>query len=101
MELQVLDNEDDARFEIRAGGKVVGFLQYRLGDKEISFLHAETDDDFRGKGIGARLVQASLDAVRDRGLAVLPYCPFVRGWLAEHPDYVDLVPVDRRPDFGL
>ncbi len=39
--------------------------------------------------------------MRDRGLAVLPDCPFVRGWIAKHPDYADLVPADRRADYDL
>jgi hypothetical protein len=32
---------------------------------------------------------------------VLPYCPFVRGYIERHPDYLDLVPADRRSGFGL
>jgi predicted GNAT family acetyltransferase len=32
---------------------------------------------------------------------VLPYCPFAREWIERHPGYIDLVPEDRRPDFGL
>jgi hypothetical protein len=32
---------------------------------------------------------------------VLPYCPFIRGWIARHPDYVDLVPAKRRAAFQL
>ncbi|MFF7633211.1 DUF1275 family protein [Kitasatospora sp. NPDC008050] len=43
----------------------------------------------------------ALDSARERGLAVLPYCPFIRGWLGKHPDYVDLVPQDQLNRFGL
>jgi hypothetical protein len=32
---------------------------------------------------------------------VLPYCPYVTSWIRKHPEYVDLVPGDRRGDFGL
>jgi hypothetical protein len=43
-----------------------------------------------------------LDTVRERGQAVLPFCPFVRGYIAKHTEqYLDLVPVDLRPDFEL
>ena len=44
-----------------------------------------------GQGLGGVLVRAALDRARERGLAVLPQCPFVRGWIAKHPDYADLV----------
>jgi predicted GNAT family acetyltransferase len=32
---------------------------------------------------------------------VVPYCPFVRSWITEHSEYADLVPADRREQFGL
>lgn len=101
MELEVSDHPENARFEVRADGEVVGFVEYRLRDGEIALLHAETDRRFRHRGIAGRLVQASLDAARDRHLVVLPYCGFTRRWIADHPEYADLVPEDRRQEFGL
>jgi len=101
MELQVADNPDQAQYEIRADGEVAGFLQYHLRDGAIAFVHTEIDPRFRGHGVAGRLIRSSLDAARERHLAVLPYCPFVRGWIAEHPEYTDLVPDDKRAAFGL
>ena len=101
MELHVADNPDKARYEILADGEIAGFIDYRLTQNDLAFLHAETDHRLRSRGIGGSLVQASLDSARERGLAVLPYCPFVRYWISEHPAYADLVPGDKRPEFGL
>jgi uncharacterized protein len=101
MELHVVDNPDQARFEIRADGEVAGFVVYQLRESEIALLHAETVDRFRGHGVAGRLVQSSLDSARERHLAVLPYCPFVRNWIAGHPAYADLVPEGKRQRFGL
>ena len=101
MDVEVADNPDKARFEIVADGELAGFVQYHLRDGVIAFLHTETDPRFRGHGLAGRLVQASLDSARERHLAVLPYCPFVRSWITEHPAYADLVPDDERPGFGL
>jgi predicted GNAT family acetyltransferase/MFS-type transporter involved in bile tolerance (Atg22 family) len=91
VELQVTDNPDKARFEIVADGELAGFTQYYLRDGQIVFTHTETDDRFRGHGLGGHLVQAALDAARERHLAVLPYCPFVKSWIASHPEYADLI----------
>jgi uncharacterized protein len=101
MELQVADNPGQEKYEIRADGELAGFVQYHLKDGVISFLHTETDRRFRGMGIAAHLIQSSLDSARERHLAVLPYCPYVRGWIAEHPQYVDLIPPDKRSHFGF
>jgi predicted GNAT family acetyltransferase len=65
------------------------------------FVHTEIDDAFEGRGLGSILVRAALDAARSRGLAVRPDCPFVRGYIARHPEYLDLVPADLRPRVGL
>jgi predicted GNAT family acetyltransferase len=101
MDLEVTDNPDKARFEIIVDGELAGFVLYHLRGSEIAFTHTETDDRFRGHGLGGHLVQASLDSARERHLAVLPYCPFVNSWIAAHPEYADLVPVGRREQFGL
>ena len=101
MDLEVADNPDKDRFEILADGELAGFVQYHLRDDEIAFTHTETDDRFRGHGLASHLVRAALDTARARHLAVLPYCPFVRSWIAGHQEYADLVPADRRPRFSL
>jgi uncharacterized protein len=101
MELRVADNPDNARYEIHADGELAGFINYKLDQKDLAFMHTEIKDRFRGKGIAGRLIQASLDSIRERGLSVLPYCPFVQRWIEEHPDYVALVPAQRRAEFGL
>ncbi len=101
MDVEVTDNPDKARFEIVADGELAGFAQYHLRDGVIAFTHTQTDDRFRGHGLAGRLVQASLDESRARHLVVLPYCPFVRSWIAEHREYADLIPDGRREQFDL
>jgi predicted GNAT family acetyltransferase len=101
MDLQVTDNQARSRFEIRADGELAGFAEYHMSGDEIAFTHTKTEDRFRGHGLAGTLVQSALEAVRDRDLEVLPYCPFVRSWIAGHREYADLVPADRRAQFDL
>jgi len=101
MGLQVADNPDQERFEIRADGELAGFVQYQLRDGVIAFTHTQTDRQLRGQGIAGHLIESSLDSARERHLAVLPYCPFVRSWIAEHPAYADLIPPDKRARFDI
>ena len=35
------------------------------------------------------------------GLDVLPYCPFVRSYIFDHPEYRDLVPTSAWDSFDL
>jgi uncharacterized protein len=99
--VQVADHPERSRFEIRADGEILGCAQYRLEDGAIAFLHTKTLRPFRGQGVAGQLIQSSLDSARERHLDVLPYCSFVREWIADHPDYADLVPAGQRRRFGM
>ena len=90
------DNPAASRFEIRADGELAGFALYHLRGSQITFTHTETDDRFRGHGLAGQLVRSALDTARERHLTVLPYCPFVKSWIASHPDYQDLVSPEHR-----
>jgi predicted GNAT family acetyltransferase len=99
----VLEVPERSRFEIHVDGHVAGFAQYRMKSADLIVLtHTEIDDAYEGRGLGSTLVRAALDAARRRGLAVRPDCPFVRAYVARHPDdYLDLVPEELRSRLGL
>jgi predicted GNAT family acetyltransferase len=71
-------------------GVVAGFTEYQDRDGVRVFTHTEVDDAYEGQGVGSTLVGAALDDVRARGLALRATCPFVSGYLDEHPEYADL-----------
>jgi uncharacterized protein len=101
MEPRVVDDPERSRFEIFLDERLAGFAEYRRAEGEIAFTHTEIDPAFEGHGLGGKLARAALDAARGEKLAVLPYCPFINGWIEKHPDYLDLVPEDKRAQFKL
>ena len=100
-EHSVVDTPEASRFEIRVDGALAGFADYRQEGAALAFTHTLVEDEYEGQGVGSALAREALDAVRARGRQVLPYCPFIRGWIAKHPEYVDLVPSDQRGRFEL
>ena len=90
MDLQIVDAPERQRFEAVRGGAVLGFAAYQKTDELIVFTHTEVDPSLEGQGVGGSLVRGALDQARSLGLRVLPICPFVHGWMARHPEYVDL-----------
>jgi predicted GNAT family acetyltransferase len=99
--ITVADNADAARYEIRVDDEQAGVLQYRLRPGLIELVHTEIDEEFEGRGLGSRLISFALDDARERGLAVLPFCPFVNDYMRRHRKYVELVPEGQRQDFEL
>jgi predicted GNAT family acetyltransferase len=87
---RVIQNESAQRFEIEnAGG--VAMLTYHLGNHHITLVHTEVAPELEGKGYAGMLVRAALEFARARTLRVIPLCPFVRAYIARHPEYADLV----------
>jgi predicted GNAT family acetyltransferase len=100
-EVRVVDVPDRSRFEVRVGEELAGWAEYRRRPGLIAFVHTLIDPRFEGRGLASRLVRTALTEARSDGLAVLPFCPFVRGYIADHGDYLDLVPEDMRATFQL
>ena len=99
---RVLDVPEHSRFEIRVGGELAGFSEYRRRPPLIAFTHTLIDPRFEGHGLAGRLVETALSEARSAELSVLPFCPFVRSFIARHSDqYLDLVPADLRAAFDL
>lgn len=99
--VEVVDDRGRSRFEIRVGGNLAGFSEYRRNQRELSIVHTEVDPHYGGRGFGGRLVTYALDLARGEGLAVLPFCPFARDFISDNREYLDLVPADQRDRFGL
>jgi uncharacterized protein len=101
METSVVDVPDRGRFEVLLDGRVVGLASYHVENGSMTLPHTEVDPSVGGRGIGKVLVAGVLAAARERGLYVLPYCSFVRHYIQQHPEELDLVADDERPHFGL
>jgi predicted GNAT family acetyltransferase len=101
-DVAVRDHEAAHRFEVWVGDDLAGFLKYRALDGTLhAFDHTEVEPRYEGRGLAGRLVTEALDATRKRGWTLLPYCPYVREFLGKHREYADLVPGDRKAEFGL
>ncbi len=100
-DVRVVDAPDRSRFEIRVDGDVAGFTEYRRRPQLIAFVHTLIDPRFEGQGRASQLVRTALTEARSDGLSVLPFCPFVRAYIAGHSEYLELVPEDMRASFDL
>ena len=90
-DLQVVENRERRRFEIRQGRKVLGWSSYDTTAEVVIFTHTEVSPRWEGHGLGSLLVRTTLDAIRADGMKVVPQCSLVRDWIVRHPEYADLV----------
>lgn len=100
-EVVVTDQPSSDRYVIDVDGTRAGLLTYELELEQISLMHAEIDPTMEGRGFGSKLIAFALEDARERGLAVLPFCPFVRSYIKRHAEYLELVPEASRGRLGL
>jgi predicted GNAT family acetyltransferase len=101
VETLIQKNPEQSRYELIADDTVAGVVEYREKDDFIELTHTEVDPSHEGEGLGSQLARAVLDSLRNDDRSVIPSCPFIRSYLQRHSEYADLVPADRRADFGL
>jgi predicted GNAT family acetyltransferase len=87
----VRDNPDRHQFEIELGDGEFAYAKYNLLPGAIRFYHTVVPESHGGQGLGTMLIRAGLAAARERGLKVIPICPFFRAYLKKHPDEQDIV----------
>src|SRR5687768_11569325 len=90
-DLEVADNPERRRYEVRLDGHVVGFSAYIPVADRLIFTHTEVDPELEGQGIGSQLAREALDDVRARGLHVTARCPFIAAYIRRHDGYADLL----------
>lgn len=90
--MQVHNNPDKSRYELLLDdGDVAGIADYSIDGDRIVMPHTEIEHRYRGRGLGAVLVRAALEDVRESGRSVVPLCWFVAEFIDQHPEFRDLV----------
>ena len=90
-DVEVRDNPERHRFELLVDGAIGGLATYRMRADVVVVNHSEVDPTLRGRGMGGELARRTLDQLRERGVKVVPACPFFADYIARHPEYDDLV----------
>lgn len=91
MDMSVQDDTERHRFEIEVDSELGGFAAYQVRDGHVVLTHTQVDPRHRGRGVGQELARRTLDLLRERGARVVPSCPFFAKYIAEHPEYEDLL----------
>jgi predicted GNAT family acetyltransferase len=83
--IEVDDVPAESRFVVRGSGGAAELVYHRNG-KRLVLVHTEVPDTWEGRGVGGQLVRAAIRRARTEGSTLVPWCPFARRWLEEHPD---------------
>lgn len=84
MDPRVVDNPERQRYELYVGDDLAGQIAYAPRNGAVTLIHTEIEPAFKGQGLGNAIVAAALEDLQERGLRMIPVCPFVRSYLERH-----------------
>lgn len=88
--IEVNENEDKRRFEAEVGEHTAMMYRY-YSDDSLVITHTRVPDELAGQGLAGHMTRTVLDGARERGLSVVPICPYVAAYIERHPEYQDLL----------
>jgi predicted GNAT family acetyltransferase len=97
----IRDNVEKQRIEADLGDGSVAIADYALHPGKIIFTHTFVPLEHEGQGVGSALIRFALHSARERGLKVVPVCPFFAAYIKRHPEEQDLLDPSSREKLGL
>ena len=90
MSYKLIDNPDAKRYEFEMEGKRP-IIEYIKAKNKIYLTHTEVPESMAGKGVGKALVGQVLEDIKEKGLTLIPLCPFVALYIKRNPEWKELV----------
>jgi predicted GNAT family acetyltransferase len=89
----VRDDTSHHRFVVEQDGALAE-LVYDMAPGRLTLIHTEVPEVLGGHGIGGQLVRTAIARATAEHLTIVPWCPFARRWLHEHPDVAGGLDID-------
>ena len=97
---EIHDNKDLKRYELKVGGQVA-VVTYNLSEPNLMITETLVPEALEGQGIASRLAKRVLADAKERGLLILPVCPFFSAYLQKHPEHAEVVHPTYRGILGV
>ena len=93
------ENDTGGRYTFQTDSGPLAELTYsKTGETMIIIDHTEVPDDYRGQGVGEKLVERVVTDMRAAGKKIIPLCPFANAQFRRHPDWQDVLTGRRKGD---
>lgn len=96
----IRDNAEAKRYELEVEGQTAVVI-YNPVAGGLLITETIVPIPLEGRGVASRMAKHVLADLKDRGLLILPTCPFFASYLKKHPEYADLVHPGYRAALGL
>lgn len=92
MEVLQEDNGKKGRFYIQINGKTEAEMTYTwVGTERFIIDHTEVNDVLKGKNAGKQMVLKAVEFAREKGIKIIPLCPFANSVFKKTPEWRDVL----------
>lgn len=91
--MNIIQNNEDSKgyFKAVSDGKQAGLMTYSwAGSDKFIIDHTEVDAEFKGQGVGEKMIMAAVEYARKNNLKILPLCPFAASVFKKNTDIQDV-----------
>lgn len=88
--MRVVDNKEENRFEAEIDGQMA-VIEYSVKPGIVSLNHTEVPEALSGKGVASEMIEKVLLQIEQRGLKVIPVCPFIKKYIQKHPEWESII----------
>ena len=91
-EVQIKSNDKNGAFFIEIEGKQEALMTFVFaGDDKIIIDHTEVNSGNNGKGFGKKMVAKAVEFAREKGIKIIPLCPFAKSVFDKTPELSDVL----------
>lgn len=79
--MEIIQENDDKRGTFKAieNEKEAGVMTYTwAGSTKFIIDHTEVNPDFKGQGVGQKMLMKAVEYARAKNLKIMPLCPFAK-----------------------
>ncbi len=91
-DVQLIINENKGAFYIEVNEKQEAMMTFVFaGEDKIIIDHTEVNSGNEGKGFGKKMVNKAVEFAREKGIKILPLCPFAKSVFDKTPEFSDVL----------
>lgn len=91
-EIILEESDTKGRYVYQEIGRPEAEMTYsKAGDRLIIIDHTGVPIDYKGEGVGRRLVNKAVEDARINDKEILPLCPFAAAEFRKHSDWADVL----------
>jgi predicted GNAT family acetyltransferase len=92
MDIKQIDNGLKGSFFIEQDGVQVAEMTYVwAGTDRIIIDHTDVGPELKGKNAGKQMVLKAVEFARDKGISIIPLCPFAKSVFDKLPEIRDVL----------